>query len=215
VFGRVTAKKLAGLLNLGSGKEQRAFISCGEVVDSVFSYVQFPKVSDSGALQVAVAEGVMASIFGYAPVAEQRDGELRVDPALVALGRVATADDIDLGSEAFLLGPAYARSILPEDDPGEEGQRQVEGDEHERSEPVEPPLDGGRHLRVSFAVGKQELFRVLQLLPTLADQSESLRLEATIDAQAKSQYDRSWVRNAVEEPLEEADASERSVELGE
>ena len=48
---------------------------------------------------------------------------------------------------------------------------------------------------------------------TLADESETLELSGTIEAEAKGRYDRTWIRNVVEEPLEEAGA-EGTVELG-
>jgi hypothetical protein len=52
--------------------------------------------------------------------------------------------------------------------------------------------------------GKTEVFDALRILPALADESETLDVSISIAATAKRSFDRTWVRNAVREPLDEA-----------
>ena len=81
----------------------------------------------------------------------------------------------------------------------------------------------GRH--ASFACGMGSRLAIQQTwgsLDVMCDRKarpsllelESLRLTATIKADARGQFERRWVRNVVEEPLDEAGAQSR-VELSE
>ena len=205
LFERITPAKLAALLNLGDGEDQRAFVSCAEVVDAAFSFLQFPKIKNADALREAVARGTSESFFGYVPMASVEQDELKADATLVRIGKPTSSDEIDLGPESFLLAPSRARSLLPvpvtpEPVPG--------GAPGTTPAPTPAPAtavaDGGRRLKVSFSVGKSEVFDVLRMLPTLVDEAESVQMTATIEAEAQEGFERSWIRNVVEEPLEEA-----------
>jgi hypothetical protein len=62
----------------------------------------------------------------------------------------------------------------------------------------------GKRLLVEFRVGKTEVFDAIRILPALSDQSESLDISMTIWADAEGEFDRTWIRNAIREPLDEA-----------
>jgi SAM-dependent MidA family methyltransferase len=68
-------------------------------------------------------------------------------------------------------------------------------------------------LTLSFRVGKTELFDAMPILATLSDESEQVEVAVTVQAQAKGSYERTWVRNAIRERLEEA-GIEAEVTLG-
>jgi hypothetical protein len=179
-------------------------------VDSVFSFLQFPKLKSDTALRDAISDGVTRSIFGYVPLASVDGDELAPsDRALVRTGKPTGPEEIDLGADAYLLAPGLAQALVPEP-----AQPPEPGPTPPPSPPPEVTTDSGRRLRVTFTAEKTEIFDVLKMLPTLADESERLQLTATIEAEAKERFDRSWVRNVVEEPLEEADTRDRQIELG-
>lgn len=210
LFDTITPAKLAGLLNIGTGEEQSRFVPAASAVDAAFSYLQFPKLKSDAAIRKAVAQGVERSIVGYVPQAESTNGDLRADPKLVRVGKPTSLDEIDLSSDAYLLDPTYATTLIPQPGPANGAETGTgtgtDTDPPPPPPPPPPPADGGRRLRVSFKVGKSEVFRVLAMLPTLSDASESLELSATIDAEAKERFERTWIRNVVQEPLEEAGA---------
>jgi hypothetical protein len=206
VFETITPQKLAGLLRIGP---ERRFVAASDAVDAAFSYLQFPKLRSSAALYDAVAKGAMKGVFGYLSMASEKDGELEARPELVRVGRPLAVDEVDLGEGAFLLDPVYARQLgeLPEIDPGEEPSLESErGDSTigDRDESVARRAAMGAHLSLSFRVGKSELFDSMQVLSTLSDESEIVDAWIKIDATAKDNYDRTWVRNAIRERLEEA-----------
>src|SRR5206468_7021511 len=51
LFDMITPEKLAGLLALGEGDDQRRFVSCEEAVDAVYRYPQFPKLRSVTAIR--------------------------------------------------------------------------------------------------------------------------------------------------------------------
>jgi hypothetical protein len=213
LFDVITPEKLGGLLALGEGDDQRRFVSCEEAVDAAFSYLQFPKLRSVAAIRDAIAQGVTKGIFGYAAMAQEENGDIRGRPDLVRVGRPAGPEEIDLGVGAFLLSAAYARTLA------ETAVATVpSGDEHDRdgvgrgggesgpgdhaTERVAPP--SGARMSIELRVGKTEVFDALRILPALADESETMDVSISIAATAKDKYDRTWIRNAVREPLDEA-----------
>ena len=211
LFDVVTPEKLAGLLGLGDGDEQRPFVPCEEVVDAAFSYLQFPKLRLASAIRDAVARGVVKSVFGYAAMAHEADGEVRARPELVRIGKATGPEEIDLGAGAYLLSATRARSmaktepaVSPAD--GEDGAPDADREGHgpmgERQGKVASA--SGARLNIELRAGKTQIFDALQILPALADESETMDISVSIAARAKDQFDRTWVRNAVREPLDEA-----------
>jgi len=64
-----------------------------------------------------------------------------------------------------------------------------------------------------FTTNKQQLFRAFRPLQNLAEKAGTLEVTLEIVAQSDTPMDASWLRNAVEEPLDEADVSfDRSLE---
>ena len=170
-----------------------------------------PEARNASVLRDAVAKGIAESAFGYTALAVVEGDALHIEPTRVWIGKATTADEIDLGSDAFLLSAAFARSSVGEPEPPKPPQAP------ESPEPPKPPkidAEGGRSLTVGFTVGKQGVFAALQMLPTLADVSASLELSVSIKAEAQTRFEKTWVRNVVQEPLDEADVTDQIIELG-
>lgn len=206
VFETITPEKLAGLLNLGEGDGKHAFVSCPDVVRAAFSYLQFPKLRSDLALRTAVAKGVTSGVFGYAAMAAVEGGELRLSADLMRIARPTAPDEIDLGDGAFLVAAPLARklSAQPEVQVGDGGGGAVPGDGGGGPEPGRQPTKSGRHLRLELRAGKAEVFDALRILPAISDQAETLDVSLVIRAEAAESFDKTWVRNAIREPLEEA-----------
>jgi hypothetical protein len=54
---------------------------------------------------------------------------------------------------------------------------------------------------------KAQTFIVFRVLQNLSDKAERLSVTFEIEAEAKEGFDPIWLRNAVEEPLDEADVT--------
>jgi len=207
LFDVITPEKLSGLMALGEGEDQRRVMPCQEVVDAAFSYLQFPKLRSAVAIRDAVAQGVTRGVFGYAAMAQQENGGIRARPDLVRVGRPTGSEEIDLGTGGFLLAPAYARTLTDTETEGDGGGEEVGaggelggGDEGREG----TSAASGARLSIELRAGKTEVFDALRILPALADESETMDVSISIAAKAKGEYDRTWIRNAVREPLDEA-----------
>jgi hypothetical protein len=214
VFERVTASKLRELLKLGDGDEERRFASMSSVLDAAFSFLQFPKLRRAAALREAVARGIGEGVFGYVAMAAVEADELQLsDPALVRIARPTAPDEIDMSETSFLLAPEYARRLVPSALTDQEavaadgnGTKRVE-DDSTAAQIAAAAV--GRRLRIEFTASKTQVFDVLRMLPLLADESEELIVSASIDATARDRFEKSWIRNVVAEPLDEAGVDAR------
>jgi hypothetical protein len=204
VFDMITPEKLMGLLALGDGDDKRRFVPCEDVVSAAFSYLQFPKLRSAIVIRDAVARGVTKSVFGYTAMAHVEDGGVRTTADLVRLGKPTGSEEVDLGGGTFLLSASYARELgkietaAAGDDSSESEEREGDGESQVTASTA------GDRLTIELTVGKTEVFEALQILPALADESQTLDVSITISAIAKDKYDRTWIRNAVREPLDEA-----------
>jgi len=57
---------------------------------------------------------------------------------------------------------------------------------------------------------KTQTFIVFRVLQNLSDRAERMSVTFDIEAEAKEAFDQVWLRNAVEEPLDEADVVRES-----
>jgi hypothetical protein len=66
---------------------------------------------------------------------------------------------------------------------------------------------GSRHYRLRLKANKAQAFTVFRVLQNLSDKADRLTITFDISAEAKDRagFDPVWLRNAIEEPLDEAD----------
>jgi hypothetical protein len=209
VFDTITPTKLSTLLGLGDGDGTRSFVSCEEAVDAAFSYLQFPKLRSDVPLRSAIAAGSMKGAFGYAAAASVEGDALSVAAERVWIGRPTSPEEIDLGAGAYLLAPSLAREKAGRADTGATveggGEEKVPGRDSGGSEVDRGRVTPrGKRLRIELRAGKTEAFDALRILPALSDRSETLEIALTVEAEASEDFDQTWVRNAIREPLEEA-----------
>ncbi|MGH2655928.1 MAG: ATP-binding protein [Actinomycetota bacterium] len=206
VFDSLTPARIATLARLG---EERSFVSCAELGKWFFSYFDFPKLRSDEAIKDAIGRGT-AGTFGYVSGAEVEDGTVRPRRrSSVWFGEPLDASEIDLGPDAFVLSAELAQELRGEtgDQPptaasAEDAETTVEG-------PSGGPEGGGEvaaasRLRLRAAANAAQFFRILPALQNLADRSSRFVARFEIEAEAEDTFDPRWLRNAVEEHLEEA-----------
>ncbi len=66
-------------------------------------------------------------------------------------------------------------------------------------------LTGRRVVRVSFQATRDQIFKAFPAIANLADKSDDGKVTVRVMGTSQEGYDPSWLRNAVEEPLDEAD----------
>ncbi len=71
----------------------------------------------------------------------------------------------------------------------------------------------GRRKRVAFVfeATREQVFKAFPAIANLADKSDGAKVRIRIEGSSAAGFDPSWLRNAVDEPLDEADI-ERTVE---
>jgi RecJ-like exonuclease len=62
-----------------------------------------------------------------------------------------------------------------------------------------------RAVRLVFRATRDQIFRAFPAIANLAERSDGGKVTIQIEATSEAGYDPSWLRNAVEEPLDEAD----------
>jgi len=225
VFDRVTPARLMSLTRLGQEETQR--LDCGTLVSYCFSFLSFPKLRGVEPLRVAIMQGVQDGIFGYSAALQiDATGQPFVtDHRLVRIGVAMSSQDIDLSAASFLLAPDLARRLVqppavPElitPLPVTYPESATAPSSIKETPPPAVPGSGampnresrtdGRLYRLRFRTNKQQLFRAFRPLQNLADKAGTLEVIVEIIARSDTPMDASWLRNAVEEPLDEADVA--------
>ncbi|WP_017304429.1 hypothetical protein [Spirulina subsalsa] len=59
--------------------------------------------------------------------------------------------------------------------------------------------------RLESVINKAHLFEVIQALQTLSDQADNMSISIKVTATKSEGFDINWLRNAIEEPLDEQD----------
>jgi hypothetical protein len=60
-------------------------------------------------------------------------------------------------------------------------------------------------VRLSFAATRDQVFKAFPAIANLAEKSDGGKIVIHIEASSQQGFDPAWLRNAVEEPLDEAD----------
>jgi hypothetical protein len=204
VFESLTSARLVSLLALG---KERDHVPAQELAEWFFKFLHFPKLLDEQPLRGAIAKGT-ADVLGY--VSAARVDDERVVPSRIELIRFGSAtpiDEIDLGPGCYVLSPRLAESLRGEPPavPDKASHMDLPG-----LEPGLPPAAkaGGpakaKVLRLSFRASAAQLFRIMPALQNLADRSVKFSLRAEVEVEGKEPFDPVWLRNAVNEHMDEA-----------
>jgi len=222
VYDTLAPRKILERVRLGeptaAGEPPRLGMRTSDVRDAFFEVIEPPRLSSEAPLRTAVARGVAERAFGYtsgAMPALGTDDKFQVSPDRVLIGRQVADDEIDLDT-GFLIMPlavpepaAPAQPVIPTPAPG--GASTSVG--------VPTPAGGGaagaavttvpdqaQHLvSLCFKATREQVFKVFPAIANLADKADGGCITISIEATSEAGFDKSWLRNAVGEPLDEAD----------
>jgi hypothetical protein len=190
VFETLKAGKIVDLLKDREGLELET------ISEAFFTSPSFPRITDESVLKKAVAEGVNKGLFGITIKSKVQtiEGKLTVPKEQVTMGKPISEDEVDLSS-GFLV----TDKIIPKEEKEPEPVQPAE------KEPEEIKVtEEGKISRISFLlrVNRLQLFKSFNALGNLAEKAGEIFLK--VDASSKEGIDPAWLRNAVEEPIEEA-----------
>jgi len=218
VHGSVTPRKVVERVRLGealaAGETPRLGIRAAQVRDAFFENLEPPRLESAAALRKAIVRGVSESAFAYTsgttPLVGP-DGCFQIARDKVVFGRPLAEDEVDLDS-GFLMVPASVPAEGPVAGAGPDGQPQPPGGPPPgpAGPPVTPPIPGGpatdirRTVQLAFAATRDQVFKAFPAIANLADKSDGGKVVIRVEGTSDRGYDPSWLRNAVEEPLDEA-----------
>lgn len=214
VHSSVTPTKALSRIKLGEaigGEPPRYGAKLSELLDAFFSVIDPPRLDSAEALQKAVARGVAESSIAYtsgAPPVLGDDGKFQINRDKIVFGRALSIDEVDLETGFLMLA-----SAVPAAQPV-----QASGEPPLIDDVVQPPKPGPgvappvgpapqvrREVNISFSATRDQLFKAFPALANLAEKSDEGRITVRVTGQSADGYDPSWLRNALEEPLDEAD----------
>jgi hypothetical protein len=210
VFTSVTPEKIVELMRLGEGEEQSQAVGTDQIVESFYGVPGFPRLESEAALRRAIAQGVQAGTFGYVGRAGQEEidrlreeGGYLVSPKVARIGADLSDGEVDLSS-AFIVLP----TVIEAEPPTEPVETPFTPTEPTDATPgVTTPTSTGAALqttiRLSMRMTRQQLYATVNAISNLADAAGSIRM--LVEAQKLDGFDPTWLRNAVLEPLDEAD----------
>lgn len=215
--------------------DKRLGIGVPDVVEAFYRDIAPPKLESSDAIRRGISEGVGNGTFGYCVGSPTLgpDGKYQVPLEKVRFSRRLDAMEIDLAS-GFLIDP----SAIPEppkppdkeppggpggtpppppgggDTPGPDGGPGGGGPGGPEDPPPPPPQPpdaeppAPRVYRRVFRATQTQIFESFPAFANLADNSDDGKVTVVIIGTAKDGYDQVWLRNAVDEPLTEAEVED-------
>ncbi|HRS86276.1 MAG TPA: DUF499 domain-containing protein [Syntrophales bacterium] len=234
IHGSVTPRKIAERVRLGEsvseGEPPIMGIKASDVLESFFRDIAPPRLESASVLRKGIARGVAEGVFGYVGAVHEPPvlgpgGKYQVNRDKVIIGRSIADDEIDF-DPGFLIMPqaipeapaAQPAGAFPIDS-GAVPQRSVqEGpagiDVETGTGPVTTGTDvSGRRKRIvmTFEATREQVYKAFTAIANLADKSDGAKVRIRVEGSSAVGFDPSWLRNAVDEPLDEADI-ERTTE---
>ncbi|MFB0536081.1 MAG: DUF499 domain-containing protein [Anaerolineae bacterium] len=206
LFTSVTPEKIVELMRLGEGEEPSQAVGTDHIVESFYGVLGFPRLESEAALRQAIAQGVQERTFGYVGGTGQEEidrlregGGYLISPKAARIGVDLPEGEVDLSS-AFIVLPMVieAEAPQPPTPPGPEPLPPGPGPQPPVPPPP-PPVTTQTTVRLSMRMTRQQLYASFRAIGNLADASGSIRM--TVEAQKLDGFDRTWLRNAVLEPL--------------
>lgn len=219
VFSVTTPRKIVELLRLGESEEGQAArlgVKASDVRDAFFSFLGFTRLDSSDALRKAIARGVEEGVFAYAsgtPPILGVNGKYQIAFEKVVFDRAIADDEIDLDTGFLIMPSAIPQSPEPTGariggDTLGEGKLGAPpagdtGQDSSKAPGTTPPLISRKEVTIRITGSRDQLYKAWPAIANLADKAGKASLQ--VNAINEGGFDQSWLRNAVYEPLEEAD----------
>ncbi|MCD6198158.1 MAG: ATP-binding protein [Deltaproteobacteria bacterium] len=222
IYGSVTPRKISERVKLGEsvaeGKLPIRGIRTSDVLEAFCRDISPPRLESAAVLRKGIARGIAEGVFAYTSGGLPKlgdDGKFQVTRERVVVARPLAEDEVDFDS-GFLMVPSAVPEALPVPTTGTtEGGPEVPPTGPEPSAPsagsgVGPTTIGGKTDRLKrislvFTATRDQVFKAFPAIANLADKSNDEKVKICVEGAAADGYDHSWLRNAVEEPLDEAD----------
>lgn len=217
LFAVVTPAKIVELMRLGEGQEPALFAGTDQIVEAFYTVPGFPRVENEAVLRRAIAQGVQDRVFGYMGRSGKEEidrlkeaGGYLVNPQVARIGTGLSENEVDLGG-GFVVLPQAVGAESPPQRPIDTGplppEQQAAGPGPQPGSttllPTPPPAARQTTVRLAMRMTRQQLYASVNAIANLAEKAGTIRV--SVEASHPEGFDPAWLRNAVEEPLDEAD----------
>jgi uncharacterized protein DUF499 len=226
VFSEIAVDRFVEILGLGAPSRPH-FVPLAEALDSFFSFLDHPKMRSDQPLLEAVAAAVERRSLGYVPAARVEGDQLVIDVATrVRFGRRHEPDEFAVEDGAFLvsgdlatrLEAARRAATSPSDRPtgagGEVAPPTTTSSPPPPSvlpEPAPRGEKGKRYVLTASSKGKQQWYALGGAVNQLIGASADVVVKIEVNAVQPAGFDPVFLRNRVEEPLDEKDIEHEAV----
>ncbi len=208
VFSSITPGKIVNVMKLG--EHGRLGIKTIDVQDAFYGFLGYTRLDSNSALRKAIARGVQEKTFGYFSGSMPTmgpDNKFQVSRDKIIFDQIISEDEVDMETGFLMMPeaiPLAPEAALPtgagEIPPTPEG---ISPETIPTPLPIKPAKINS--VRFSFEATRPQLFKVWNAIANLADKTGKVKVE--VNAQSDEGFDPTWLRNAVQEPFEEADIS--------
>lgn len=206
LFDEFRASKLLTLMQMGTGEDEKKAVGTKVIRDAFFESLDFPRITEEKVIASAIAQGVKDGIFAYALKSKvlEEAGKYSVKEKDVIFGRAVSADEIDLDAGFILFPECIIKEAPPGAGPTPPGPTPPGPTPPVPTPPGPRPPEPGKitTVRMDMKVNRQTLYKTFNALGNLADMAGDIKV--AVEAQSEGGFDRSRLRNAVKEPLEES-----------
>jgi len=222
VYGSVTPRKIAERVKLGEplspGEPPLLGVRTSEVLESFFRDLVPPRLESADVVRNAIVRGVAEGVFAYTSGLQPAlgpDGKFQISRDRIVLGRKLAEDEVDLESGFIMVPTAVPEAAGPPGPVQPASEAPIPPQEvpvtpeapHEATNPPPGTSVGGRQksVRIKFKATREQIFKAFPAVANLADKSDEGKVQVSVEASSAEGFDPVWLRNAVDEPLDEAD----------
>jgi len=177
VFSTTFPNKIIELFKLGEGNPPTLGIKIADLVDGFYSFLGFPRLTESAAIKKAIALGIKERFFGYYSGAMPTlgsDGKYQVPLARVRFDTTVSDDEIDVDTGFLIMPQAIpAPAALPtEVGPVASGGETPTGPTPPTSGTITPPPltpgEAQKTVTLNFSANRDQLFAAWNAIANLA-----------------------------------------------
>lgn len=176
------------------------------IVDTFFSSTDFPRIIDENVIKKAISRGIKEGLFGMTnrEHVQKKDEELLFPKERVTLGKEVGVDEIDIDS-GYIVSAEKLKKV--EEEPGE-----IEPPIQPPSTPETTTTETERitHVTYNLRVNRKQLYRCFKAFENILEKSGEISIK--IEAMFSDGVDPTWLKNAIEEPIDEAGVEIRKEE---
>jgi len=231
VFASLTVDKLVSLSGI---TRERKYRLVNDLINSFFQYPDYPKLLNEQPIKKAILEAINQGKFAYIPhlTITSNNDPIVDNPELISINKEIINNEFDI--QGYLLESEYTREVrvdyrakkeeinptkpvtyteVKEDESTTVSESPKVYNEKPTGSSIERTIlvdikegrQEAKHYRINAKLNAQQLFQLMTILQNLPDKSSQVDVRITVDAYAKTKFDLQWIRNVIEEPLDEAD----------